>query len=395
VDAPERRRLRIALVAASLRIIGGQAVQVQRMLDGWASDPDVDAWLVPINPLPFKPFRWLLRVKFVRTIVTELCYLPLLIRELRRADVVHVFSASYTSFLLAPLPAVIVAGLMRRPVVLNYHSGEAPDHLRRSAIARLVMKRWVDTVVVPSTFLRDVFATFGIAAQVVPNTVDLTRFAYRVRDPLRPRLLSTRNFEPLYNVPCTLRAFARVQSRYPEASLTLVGGGSQERALRALADELRLRNITFSGRVDPSEIHRYYADADLYVQTPAIDNMPLSVLEAFASGLPVIATQVGGVPAILTDGVHGVLVPAGDDAALAGQVIKLVEEPAYARRLAAAARETCAVYEWPVVAAQWLAAYRSVSDPFSNDMTITADDTPRLAERVTETSEPWRPSESA
>jgi len=226
-------------------------------------------------------------------------------------------------------------------------------------------------VVVPSTFLRDVFATFGIAAQVVPNTVDLTRFAYRVRDPLRPRLLSTRNFEPLYNVPCTLRAFARVQARFPEASLTLVGSGSQEHALRALAEKLQLRNVTFAGRVNPSEIHAYYADADLYVQTPAIDNMPLSVLEAFASGLPVVSTRTGGVPAILADGVHGVLVAADDDAALASQVIRLVEEPAYARRLAAAARETCAAYEWTVVAAQWLAVYRPVASRLTHDMTIT------------------------
>ena len=395
MPAAERRRLRVAIVAASLRIIGGQAVQVQCLVDGWASSRDVDAWFVPINPIPPKPFRWLLAIKFIRTLVTELSYLPLLVRALRRADVVHVFSASYTSFLLATLPAVMVAKLMSRPVIVNYHSGEAPDHLRRSAIARLVMKRWVDAVVVPSTFLRGVFAAFGISAHVVANTIDVTRFAYRVRDPLRPRLISTRNFEPLYNVSCTLRAFARVQARCPEASLTLVGDGSQQRALRALADDLRLRNVTFVGRVDPSQIHRYYADADLYVQTPAIDNMPLSVLEAFASGLPVVATRIGGVPAILADGVHGVLVPADDHEALAAQVMKLVEEPAYARRLAAAARESCAAYEWPVVAAQWLAIYRSLASSVTDDVMIASADGPRPAEQVAATSEPWRPSESA
>src|SRR5438552_2341962 len=103
---PDRRRVRVAIVAASLRILGGQAVQAQRMLDGWQGDADVEAWLVPVNPLPPRPFRPLLAIRFVRTIVTQLCYWPLLVRELRRADVAHVFSASYTSFLLAPLPAV-------------------------------------------------------------------------------------------------------------------------------------------------------------------------------------------------------------------------------------------------------------------------------------------------
>ena len=354
--------LRVAIVAASLRILGGQAVQAQRMLDGWRDDPAVNAWLVPINPVPPTPFDRLLRIAYVRTAVTQMWYWPLLLRELRRADVVHVFSASYSSFLLSPLPAVLVARLLGRPVVFNYHSGEASDHLRRSALARRVMRSWVNLNVVPSAFLRGVLASFDIPAQVVPNTIDVRQFAHRVRDPLRPRVLSTRNFEPLYNVAATLRAFARIQARYPEATLTLVGSGSQEAALRALAAELALRQVTFAGAVPPPEIPRYYADADIYLQTPAIDNMPLSVLEAFASGLPVVSTRVGGVPAILTDGVHGLLAPEGDDEAVATRVLDLLEQPALARRLAAAARETCARYEWPVARQGWLAAYHAALD---------------------------------
>jgi glycosyltransferase involved in cell wall biosynthesis len=351
--------LRVAIVAASLRILGGQAVQAQRMLDGWRDDPGVRAWLVPINPVPPRPFDALLGIRFVRTLATQIWYWPLLLRELRRADVVHVFSASYTSFLLAPLPAVLVARLLGRPVLLNYHSGEAPDHLRRSPLARRVLKSWVDLNVVPSPFLRAVLGSFDIPADVVANTIDLQQFRYRVRDPLRPRLLSTRNFEPLYNVACVVRAFARVQARHPDASLTLVGGGSQEGALRALVERLKLRHVTFTGRVAPEDISRYYADADLYVQTPSIDNMPLSVLEAFASGMPVVSTGVGGVPSILTDGVHGLLAPDDDDGMVAGQIMRLLDDPAYARRLAAAARESCAAYTWPVVREGWLAAYRT------------------------------------
>jgi glycosyltransferase involved in cell wall biosynthesis len=185
-------RLRVAIVAASLRILGGQAVQAQRLLDGWTSDPDVDAWLVPINPVPPAPFSRLLGIRFLRTVVTQLWYWPLLARELRRADVVHVFSAAYASFLLAPLPAILVAKLLgkRKPVVVNYRSGEAPDHLRRSWIARTAL-RSVDLNVVPSRFLRDVFASFGIQAQIVANTVDLERFSYRERRPITSRFTTS------------------------------------------------------------------------------------------------------------------------------------------------------------------------------------------------------------
>jgi glycosyltransferase involved in cell wall biosynthesis len=353
--------LRVAIVAASLRILGGQAVQAQRLVEGWNNDPAVLAWLVPINPLPSPWLSRLLSIKYVRTVVTQLLYWPLLVRELRRADVVHVFSASYWSFLLAPLPAIVIAKLFGRPIILNYHSGEAPDHLSRSPLARRVMKSWVDLNVVPSTFLRDVLASFGIPAQVVANTIDLRQFRYRIRDPLRPRLLSTRNFEPIYNVAAVLRAFARIQERRPDATLTLVGSGSQNSALRALAANLKLRNVTFAGAVRPHEMCRHYSEADIYVQTPAIDNMPLSVLEAFASGLPVVSTRVGGVPTILTDGVHGLLVPADDEEAVAARVLHLLECPALAQRLAGAAVRTCAAYTWPVARNGWLAAYQSVS----------------------------------
>jgi glycosyltransferase involved in cell wall biosynthesis len=350
--------LRVAIVVASTRIVGGHSVQAERLLDAWRVDGAVAPWIVPIDPVPPAPVDRLLRVKYLRTVITQLWYWPLLVRELRRADVVHAFAASYTSFLLAPLPAVLVARLFGKPVVLNYHSGEATDHLRRSRVARFVLRRLVHTNVVPSAFLRGVFRSFDLDAEVVPNVVDLRRFTYRVRDPLRPRLLCTRNLEPLYNTSCVLRAFARVQAQFPAATLTLVGSGSQESALRREATALRLENVTFAGRVAPSDIHRYYADADIYVQAPSIDNMPLSVLEAFASGLPVVSTDVGGVPSILRHGIDGLLVADNDAVSLADQAIKLLGDPLLARRLTDSAYRTLSAYQWSVVRDGWLHAYR-------------------------------------
>ena len=347
----------VAIVAPTLRILGGQAVQADRLLKAWEGDPEVRAWLVPVNPVPPAPLQRLLDVKFARTVATQVMYWPLLVRELRRADVVHVFSASYFSFLLAPLPAVLVARLLGKPVVMNYRSGEAPDHLARSAIARAALRR-VDINVVPSTFLQQVFGTFDIRAEVIPNLVDLELFAYRPRMLLRPRLLCTRNFEPLYNVACVLNAFALVQARYADATLTLVGGGSQAETLRRIVSERGLRNVSFVGPVPPAEISRYYAEADIYVQTPDIDNMPTSVLEAFASGCAVVSTRAGGVPAILTDRVHGLLAACGDHAAVAEKVIHLLENPGVADRLTAAARESCERYRWDALRAQWLSLYR-------------------------------------
>lgn len=352
-------RLKVAIVAPTLRILGGQAVQAHRLLKSWDGDPEIEAELVPINPMP-AVLRRLADIKFVRTILTQLIYWPTLLIRLRHADVVHVFSASYLSFLLAPMPATLIARLLKKPVVINYRSGEAPDHLKRSRIARSVLSR-VSANVVPSAFLHEVFARFNLPAEIIPNIVDLELFAFRDRPTFRPRILCTRNLEPLYNVACTIRAFEIVQARYPDASLTLVGAGSQGEALRQEVAARGIRNVSFVGAVPPAEMWRYYADADIYLQTPDIDNMPTSVLEAFASGCAVVSTSAGGVPTILTDGVHGYLVPCDDARAAADRVIRLIDNPELARQLATQARETCEAYRWSSVRGQWVSLYRRLA----------------------------------
>jgi glycosyltransferase involved in cell wall biosynthesis len=211
---------------------------------------------------------------------------------------------------------------------------------------------------VPSRYLVDVFARHGIDAIAIPNTLDLKRFAFRPRHPLRPRLLSVRNFESLYHVACTLRAFQLVQKRWPNAELTLIGSGSQEQSLRTLAAQLQVTGVTFAGRVDPSRMAECYAAHDIYVQSPNIDNMPISVLEAYASGLPVVSTEAGGVPAILTHGEDGLLAPLDDHPALASRILLLLEQPGVALEMAQHAYERCQAFSWPQVRDEWLSQYR-------------------------------------
>ena len=352
-------RIRVALVAPTLDILGGHSVQASRLLDAWRGDAEVDVHLVPINPRRPRLLAPLSRMRYARTAATQLSYWPLLLRELRRADVVHVFATSNSSFFVAALPALLVSHALGKRIVVNYR-GDGREHLVRSSTARRAL-RSVDLNVVPSAYFHRIFDEVGLPAHIVPNITDLSRFSYRVRNPLRPRLLSTRNFEANYDVACTLRAFAHLQGRFAEASLVLVGAGSQEGALRKLAQDLGLRHVTFAGRAPQTDMPRYYADADIYVQTPVIDNMPGSVIEAFASGLPVVSTGVGGVPVILTHGRHGLLAAPGDAAGVAAHVATLLDDPPLARQMAAAAMLTCQAYDRAVVREHWRTVYRSLA----------------------------------
>lgn len=356
-----KRPVRVCIVVASIDIIGGHAVQAARLLEGLAREPGIEAELLPINPRLPGALGFLQRVKFARTVATTIAYLYLLLRRLQRYDVVHIFAASYFSFLLAPTPAVLIAKLFGKAVLLNYHSGEAEDHLLRWGRTAIPVIRLADRVIVPSGYLVDVFARFGLRAEVVYNTVVMDRFTFRQRRPLRPSLLSNRNLESHYNVACTLRAFALIERRLPAAELIVAGDGSQREALRLLARELGLRNVEFVGPVMPAQMPALYNEADLFINASLIDNMPLSIIEAFACGLAVVTSDAGGIPYIVTDGLNGLVAPSGDHEALARCALSLLEDDDLAARLIKRAAADCEQYTWEAVRTEWLAHYTELA----------------------------------
>lgn len=350
-------RPRIALVAPSLDILGGQGIQAYALAERLRGE-GYEVMFIPINPSFPRGVRWVRRSPYLRTLLNQSLYLPSL-RRLRHADVAHVFSAAYWSFLLAPAPAILAARLLGKPVLLHYHSGEADDHLATWGALVHPWLRLVDEIVVPSEYLRGVFARHGHRARVIRNTVDVSRFRYREREALCPRLLSTRNFEPHYGVDRTLEAFALLKGRYPEATLTIAGSGSEERRLRQLAASLA--GIRFLGRVEPGGIPALYAEADIFVNSSLVDNQPVSVLEAFASGLPVVSTGTGDIGAMVRDGETGLLIPPGDPAAMAKAVGELLEHPEHAMLIARHARQEVEKYTWSQVREEWASVYRGMA----------------------------------
>lgn len=348
-------RTRIAMVAPSLDILGGQGVQAAALAASLRADGHEVAF-IPINPRFPAGLRWLRRRAYARTLLNEALYIPSL-RRIRGADVAHVFSASYWSFLLAPMPAMVAARSLGKRLVLHYHSGEAADHLAHWGRLVHPWLRLADEIVVPSEYLRGVFARHGYRARVIPNVVDTSSFRYRVRQPLRPRLLSTRNFEAHYRVENTLQAFAILKKRYPEATLTLAGYGSLERGLRERASTLGGDGVRFVGRVEPGGMPGLCDEADVFVNSSVIDNQPVSVLEAFAAGMPVVSTGTGGIAAMVRDGESGRIVPSDDPEAMAAAVAGLLEEPERAQLMAARARREAMRHTWPQVRQAWAAVH--------------------------------------
>jgi L-malate glycosyltransferase len=354
--------LQVLLIGPSLRTwVGGQEAQLDLLARQWAGDAAVRIFLVPNNPSLPAVLTWAERIPLLRTLLRSPIYLQAIWQATKRAEIVHVFSASHSSFLLAPLPACLVGRLLGKMTLVHYHSRRAGEHLNDSAVARWILRR-TDSIVVPSSYLAEVFHQFSLRATIVPNVVDLTQFPYQPRIPLRPRLLCTRNFDTYCGVDDVIRAFRRIQTAVPEARLCLVGKGKQESLLRRLIAELHLEAVEFAGAIPRNRIHNLYAKADIFINASRGDNMPVSILEAFASGLPVATTAAGGIPHMLNHEVTGLLCEVGDYERLANNVLRLLQDQPLAQVLAHNAHEAVQQCSWTPVRKNWLAVYESLAE---------------------------------
>jgi glycosyltransferase involved in cell wall biosynthesis len=376
--------LRVLIVAPSFDIIGGQSVQAAELWSRLREEPSLDVGFLPINPRLPGVLRKLQAIKYLRTVVTSLLYVATLLARVHKYDVIHVFSASYFSFVLAPTPAILVAKLYGKKILLNYHSGEAEDHLARWRRTAVPTIRLADSVVVPSEYLVRVFARFELRARAIYNIIDSSKFRFRERAPLRPIFLSNRNLESHYGVDRVLRAFAIIQKDFSDANLTVAGNGSQRSSLERLAANLGLRNTRFVGQVSPAAVAEQYDAADIYLNASEIDNQPLSILEAFACGLPIVTTDAGGIPFIVTDGQTGLVVPRGDYQRLAECAIRLLNDPQLAKEISRRANAECGKYIWKAVRDAWIDVYGELANKqnrFAPNDTVVAPEHAAPSER--------------
>ena len=277
-----------------------------------------------------------------------------LISRAREMDVVVLEIYGGSSFVVEDV-ASLLGNRFRRPVVMWLHGGALPEFTARfPRWSHRVLSRGA-ALVAPSPFLARAMAQRGFVARVIPNTLDLSEYSFRARRVLRPRLFWMRTFHPVWNPEMAVRVLARVRREYPDATLVMAGQDKGwQRRTETLAFEMGLGGaVRFAGFLGVQEKVREAGHADIYVNTNRIDNMPVAVLEACAMGLPVVSTNVGGVPDLLDHERTGLLTPDDDDEAMARQVIRLLHEPDLAARLSTNARCLAERSSWESVRPQW------------------------------------------
>lgn len=358
VNGGDSGRLRIAIVGPLPPPSGGMANQC-RQLVRLLREEGLAVELVQTNAA-YKP-AWVGSIPVLRAFFRLIPYLMELWRAAGKNQLFHVFANSGWAWHLFAAPAVAIAHLRGIPIIVNYRGGNADPFLASAPGYVSRMLRGVAAVVTPSGFLRDVFAKYDIPTTIIANIIDLTRFKQRETGfgVHAPHLIVARNFENIYDIPTAIRAFAGVYKRFPDARLTLAGTGPEREACERLATDLGIRDrIHFAGRIDNDRIPELYADADIAINPSTVDNMPISILEAYASGVPVVTTDVGGIPYIAEHERTALLVPARDPEAMAGAILRLLDTPSLVETLIANGLREAETYAWPVVRENWTGLYR-------------------------------------
>ncbi len=267
---------------------------------------------------------------------------------------IDVFSGPAFFWAEAAAAALALAG---KPYILTLHGGNLPrfanEHPER--VRRLLQSS--AAVTTPSRYLMERLSSYRDDIRFIPNGVDVGSYAPRPQAAAGPRLVWLRAFHRIYNPSLAVRTLALLTPRWPDAHLTMAGpdkGDGSLQAARRLASDLDVaRHVQFRGAIPKRDVPALLAEGDIFLNTTDVDNAPVTVVEAMATGLCVVSTNVDGIPFLVDDERDGLLVPPDDAEAMAGAVRRVLEDQALAARLSHNARRKAEQLDWSWIVGEW------------------------------------------
>lgn len=278
------------------------------------------------------------------------------IRKSFKVDVVLIDTYSTQNFYYA-----LIVSQLCRFLKLKYISilrgGDLESRLKQSSKWSSLIFNHARVNVAPSLFIKSVFESYGYSKLVhVPNTIKIENYPFKERSLKTIKLLWVRSFSRIYNPQLAVKILKLLQEKGHDATLCMVGPDTGDGSLQAtqqLAKELGVM-VTFTGKLTKTEWTDLAADYNVFINTTNFDNMPVSVIEAMALGLPVISTDVGGMPFLIDQGEDGLLVSSNDADAFVVAILKLCTEPDLKNKLVFNARKKVEQFDWEVVKHSWV-----------------------------------------
>ncbi len=256
--------------------------------------------------------------------------------------------------------SILLGRMLGKPISMVYRGGGFREFVARFAPIVVPLLRKVDVLIVPSGFLEQEFPKHGLSARIIPNLIDLDGWPFRERERFAPKLLWVRHLRAGYNPWMAVEVLKIIRARYPEVILQMAGDGHMEGEMRQRLAEEDLGQVELLGHLPMDQLQRHYDACDVFINTTNYDNQPRSVLEAMACGLPVVSTDVGGLPFMIEDRVNGRLVPPIDPGPMADAVLEILDDPNHGHELVQGGLALARSFEWQVSRSKWAEVFRDL-----------------------------------
>lgn len=200
---------------------------------------------------------------------------------------------------------------------------------------------------------------------IIYNGIDIAEFRPQpeLKDPKKFQIICVSRVTPRKGIRFLVQAFKNIAEKFPQAQLLVIGDGNEKQSLMDLARALELgEKAVFLGLVSHEKLSQYYAKASIFVLPSLNEGMSNTMLEAIASGLPIIATDTGGTKELVKEGMNGFIVPMQDNYAITQKIEKLIENPHMAEQFGIESRRRAEELSWKNVAKQYADLYQEVNN---------------------------------
>ena len=247
--------------------------------------------------------------------------------------------------------------ILKTPYIPILHGGNLPSRLDKSPSLSKKLFGNAKTNVSPSKYLIEAFKARGFNnVRYIPNSIEIDAYPFLLRKEISARLLWVRSFAEIYNPMLGVELIKKLKEQGVKATLTMVGP-EKDGALEACKRETKKYNlpITFTGKLEKHEWIALSTSHDIFINTSNFDNTPVSLIEAATLGLPIVSTNVGGIPFLFEDGHTALLVPPNNVDKMTTAVNTLLVDSCLVVSLTKKAREKMELYDWSKVKGSWLA----------------------------------------
>ena len=267
---------------------------------------------------------------------------------------IDVFSTSafYFAFITSQL-----ARIFRTKYIPILHGGNLPSRLNKSPKMSAKLFRNAFINISPSAYLQDAFKKYNYDSVLIPNTINIDNYFFKERNQLVPNLLYVRAFAEIYNPLMAVDVLYELKKTHSEATLCMVGPDRDGTLIKVKEriKELSLENsVTITGVLPKEKWHQLSKNYDLFINTTNIDNTPVSLIETMALGIPIVSTNVGGIPFLINDKEDGFLVSPNNVEQMKNAIVTLLNNKNMANCFSLKGRTKAENMDWEVVKHQWL-----------------------------------------